>query len=212
MSAWFRNMPRLAGALIILASALGPASSQQNPGPWESDEGYHQNPGPQGPEVGPSRRQLWLLPIPGERLLMHAAVLRPPGPGPFPLAVINHGSIQSQEIRQTYELREYPLVSQWFLDRGYAVVLPLRPGHGETGGPYFEDQGRCDTPDYSRAGRRTADSIEAALAYMKAQPFVRRSGIVVVGHSAGGWGALALASRNPRAVEAVINFAGGRGA
>src|SRR5262249_34325417 len=121
-------------------------------------------------------------------------------------------SIQSQEIRQTYELREYPLVSQWFLDRGYAVVLPLRPGHGETGGPYFEDQGRCDTPDYSRAGRRTADSIEAALAYMKAQPFVRRSGIVGVGHSAGGWGALALASRTPRAVEAVINFAGGRGA
>jgi dienelactone hydrolase len=204
-------LPRLAGALIILASALGPASSQQNPGAQESEDGYHQNPGPQEPEAGPSRRQLWLLPIPGERLLMHAIVLRPPGPGPFPLAVINHGSIQSAEIRERYPLREYPIASQWFLDRGYAVVLPLRPGHGETGGPYFEDQGRCDSPDYSRAGLRTADSIEAALTYMRAQPFVRSSGIVVAGHSAGGWGALALASRNTDAVQAVINFAGGRG-
>jgi pimeloyl-ACP methyl ester carboxylesterase len=33
----------------------------------------------------------------------------------------------------------------------------------------------------------------------------------VVGQSAGGWGALALASLNPDAVKAVINFAGGRG-
>src|SRR5262249_19452635 len=183
-------LPCLAGALIILAAALNPASAQLNPGLLESDAGFQQNPGPQEPEAGASRRQLWLLPIPGERLLMRPIVLRPPGPGPFPLAVINHGSIQSQEIREKYPLREYPVASQWFLDRGYAVVLPLRPGHGETGGPYFEDQGRCDNPDYSRAGLRTADSIEAALTYMQAQPFVRSSGIVVVGHSAGGWGAL----------------------
>ena len=35
--------------------------------------------------------------------------------------------------------------------------------------------------------------------------------MIVAGQSAGGWGALALASRNPRNVKAVINFAGGRG-
>jgi dienelactone hydrolase len=168
-------------------------------------------PGPQGAEGGASRQQLWLLPIPGERLLMHATVMRPAGPGPFPLAVINHGSIQSADVREKYGMPEYPIASQWFLDRGYAVVLPQRPGHGATGGPYFEDQGLCESPDYRQAGLRTADSIEAAIDYMTAQPFVRRSGVVVVGQSAGGWGALALASRNPRTVTAVVNFAGGRG-
>jgi dienelactone hydrolase len=35
--------------------------------------------------------------------------------------------------------------------------------------------------------------------------------VVVVGQSAGAWGALALAGRNPAGVRAVINFAGGRG-
>jgi len=188
----------VAGILMTLASTPGPAVAQEVPGP-------------QGPESGASRRQPWLLPIPGERLLMHAIVMRPPGPGPFPLAVINHGSIQAAQMREKYPLREYPILSQWLLARGYAVVLPLRPGHGETGGPYFEDQGRCDRPDYRQAGVRTADSIEATITYMTAQPFVRDSGVVVAGHSAGGWGALALASRNPEAIQAVINLAGGRG-
>ena len=34
---------------------------------------------------------------------------------------------------------------------------------------------------------------------------------MVIGNSAGGWGALALASQNPPSVAAVVNFAGGRG-
>ena len=37
------------------------------------------------------------------------------------------------------------------------------------------------------------------------------SRVIVVGHSAGGFGSLALASLNPPGVVAVINFAGGRG-
>jgi pimeloyl-ACP methyl ester carboxylesterase len=105
----------------------------------------------------------------------------------------------------------YVLAAQWLLDRGFAVVLPLRPGHGETAGPYFEDQGRCDDPDYLQAGLRTAESIAAAIDYLSAQPFVRKSGVLVLGQSAGGWGGIALASRNPAAVRAVIAFAGGRG-
>jgi dienelactone hydrolase len=43
-----------------------------------------------------------------------------------------------------------------------------------------------------------------------AQPFVCKSGAIVVGHPAGGWDALALASRNPTMVTEVINFACGR--
>jgi dienelactone hydrolase len=191
-------------SLVVLLLAVAPSAAVY-------DENPQGPPGPQGPEEGATRRQLWLIPIPGERLLMHAYVMRPPGDRPFPLVVINHGSVQYGEARSQYPMPDYPLVSQWFLDRGYAVVLPQRPGHGETGGPYFEDQGSCDDADYKQAGLRTADSIAATVDYMTAQPFVRKTGVVVVGQSAGGWGALALASRNPPAVQAVINFAGGRG-
>ena len=57
----------------------------------------------------------------------------------------------------------------------------------------------------------TADSIAAALTFMRGQTFVRPNGTVIVGHSAGGWGALALAGQNPPGVAAIIAFAPGRG-
>ena len=85
------------------------------------------------------------------------------------------------------------------------------PGHGATGGKYLEDQGGCDEADYSRSGRATADEIAAALDYLRGQPFIRPDGAVVVGHSAGGWGALALAGEDPKAIAAIIVFAPGRG-
>jgi dienelactone hydrolase len=166
--------------------------------------------GPQGPAQGVWREQPWLIPIPDQNLLMHAKVLRPPDEGPFPLVVINHGSTQNSLRRAGFPMPEFRLASQWFLERGYAVVLPLRPGHGLTGGPYFEDQGRCESADYRHAGLAAADSIAAAIDYMAAQPFVRAPDVVVVGESAGGWGAIALSGRRPD-VRAAINFAGGRG-
>jgi pimeloyl-ACP methyl ester carboxylesterase len=46
---------------------------------------------------------------------------------------------------------------------------------------------------------------------MRGQSFIRKDGAVIVGHSAGGWGALALASEDPKAIAAMIAFAPGRG-
>jgi dienelactone hydrolase len=47
---------------------------------------------------------------------------------------------------------------------------------------------------------------------MQNQDFIDPERVVVVVISTGGWGALALASRNPHGVRLVVNFAGGRGA
>jgi dienelactone hydrolase len=152
-----------------------------------------------------------LIPLPNLGISMHTAIVRPAGAGPFPLALINHASTESAERRALLPEPSYAALTTWFVKRGYLVALPQRPGHGPTGGPYLEDQGGCDDADYARAGRGGAASIEAALAGMFARADVRKTGALVVGHSAGGWGALALASRNPRGVAAIINFAGGRG-
>jgi dienelactone hydrolase len=163
------------------------------------------------PGDGRASSQDILIPLPGEQLRMHVTVLQPPGQGPFPLALINHGSSESSVERAEFPPPQYPVLSKWLLDRGYVVALPQRPGHGATGGPYFEDQGRCESPDYVKAGLATAASIQAAIEYLTAEPYVRKTEVLVLGQSAGGWGALALASRNPAMVRAVVNLAGGRG-
>jgi dienelactone hydrolase len=106
---------------------------------------------------------------------------------------------------------EYRALAAWLVARGFAVLVPERPGHGATGGRYLEDQGGCDEADYAKAGHATADSIAAVLDFMRGQSFVRQDGAVIVGHSAGAWGALALAGRNPPGVSAIIAFAPGRG-
>lgn len=155
--------------------------------------------------------QSWILPSQQAGVTMRATLFRPSGAGPFPLVVINHGSSESAEQRAKYPAPSYPIMSRFFLQRGYAVLIPQRPGHGETGGPYLEDQGPCASVDYGKAGAATAASIDAAIGYVTAQHFIRKTPVIVVGESAGGFGALALASRNPRNVRAVINFGGGRG-
>jgi dienelactone hydrolase len=170
-------------------------------------------PGPQGQEESPLRKQLWLVPSQDKSVMMRTVIFRPAGAGPFPLVIINHGSVQSEDQRA--KMRPLFLAaSEFFVDRGYAVAVPARPGHGETGGPYLETNsadGSCAHADYRASGLVTADSIQAAIDYLERQSFVKKGHVIVVGQSAGGWGALALASRNPRDVKAIINFAGGRG-
>ncbi|MGY4499587.1 dienelactone hydrolase [Bradyrhizobium sp. GM24.11] len=45
----------------------------------------------------------------------------------------------------------------------------------------------------------------------KKQNFIRKDAAVVIGHSAGGWGALALANADPKKIFAITVFAPGRG-
>lgn len=201
----FGRLARSLAVGLALAAPVAQAEPPQ-PGPEAGPQA-----GPQNAEQGPWRRQSWLIPAPVPDLMMHATVLRPAGAGPFPLMVMNHGSTQSAERRGEMAPPGYAAVAHWFVRRGYAVVLPQRPGHGQTGGPYLEDQNGCDDADFLAAGRGAAASIQATLAYMSAQPFVRRTGTVVVGQSAGGWGALAVAAEAPSGLRAVVNFAGGRG-
>jgi dienelactone hydrolase len=167
--------------------------------------------GAQAGEGEPDRRQQWLTPSPDPAIAAHAILFRPPGEGPFPLAIVAHATSQNVLRRAQMPQPDYRALAAWLVARGFAVLVPERPGHGATGGRYLEDQGGCDEADYAKAGRATADSIATALDFMRGQSFVRQDGVVIVGHSAGAWGALALAGRNPQCVSAIIAFAPGRG-
>jgi dienelactone hydrolase len=167
--------------------------------------------GAQGAEAEPGRMQQWLVPSPDPDTPAHALLFRPPGDGPFPLALIAHASTQNVLRRAQMPQPEYRALAAWLVGRGFAVLVPERLGHGATGGRYLEDQGGCDEANYARAGHATADSIATALGYISGQSFVRQDGTVILGHSAGAWGALALAGENPPGVAAIIALAPGRG-
>ena len=167
--------------------------------------------GAQGAETGPNRMQQWLVPSPDPDVAARALLYRPAGEGPFRLAVIAHASTENAIRRAQMPQPEYRALAAFLVARGFAVLVPERAGHGLTGGRYLEDQGGCDEANYSRSGYATADEISAALGYLRGQSFIRQDGAVIVGHSAGGWGALAMAGGNSPGVSAIIAFAPGRG-
>src|SRR5438477_7904297 len=167
--------------------------------------------GAQGPEGEPFRRQQWRVPSLDTDIAAHALLFRPTGAGPFRLAVIAHATTQNVLRRAQMPQPEYRALAAFLVARGFAVLVPERLGHGATGGKYLEDQGGCDDADYAHAARATAEQVALPLEFLRAQSFIRKDGAVVLGHSAGGWGALALAGEDPSRVSAIIAFAPGRG-
>lgn len=152
------------------------------------------------------------IPVPGTGQALAARLCRPAGDGPATLVAIAHGSPADGAARPGMALHDCDdEAARWFLSRGYAVVFALRRGYGATGGPWAENYGSCDSPDFVRAGLETARDIDATVVSATALPGIRRSGAVMVGQSAGGWGTLAYDSRPHRKVAAMVVMAGGRG-
>jgi dienelactone hydrolase len=189
---------RLLNILVLLALLTAPVCAQVTFGS-------------SGAEGDPFRRQQWRVPSPDTDIAAHALLFRPPGAGPFRLAVIEHASTQNALRRAQMPQPEYRALAAFLVARGFAVLVPERLGHGATGGRYVEDQGGCDEADYVRSGRATADEISLALEDLRKQDFIRKDAAIVIGHSAGGWGALALANADPKAISAIIAIAPGRG-
>jgi len=123
-------------------------------------------PGPVDVEGTQSRRQLWLIPSTDPSVLMRTTVFRPPGDGPFPLVVMNHGTTQNPVQRQYFPILEFEAAALWFAKQGFVVAAPQRPGHGETGGVFLEDQANCVPSDFLNAGRAGAANIQSAIDYM----------------------------------------------
>ena len=141
-----------------------------------------------------------------------ARVFRPAGEGPFPLVVINHGTPSGDLARlRAAELTSLDRPARWFAEHGFIVLTMLRPGFGPSDGPFMERSTPCANRDYVRDAHQTADVEAAIIDSAKALPGVDARRVVVVGHSAGGFGAVALADAPPPGVLGVISFAGGKG-
>ena len=162
-----------------------------------------------------ARDQLILVPVTGADgnvAEMRTRLCRPAGDTPAGLVVINHGSPPDAAVRPRMRPGSCGQeAAQWFLGRGYAVAMPLRRGYGATGGDYAESIGPCLSVDFVHAGLETARDIDAAVDALTRLPFLRPDGVVIVGQSAGGWGAIAYDSLLHPKVAAFVVMAGGRG-
>lgn len=148
--------------------------------------------------------QIVMIPKPGTlgTLELETTVYRPPGDGPFPLAVINHGKALG-DTRMQPRYRPISAV-RYFLERGYVVAVPMRQGFSNSTGAY-PDSG-CNV---ERNGRVQARDVAAALDYLTALSYVDKARVVVLGQSHGGLTTLAFGEASYPGVKGLVNFAGG---
>ena len=69
-----------------------------------------------------------------EAIAMKALLYKPEGKGPFQAVLYSHGRAAKPEERLAFKTPINPVHAKFWLDRGIAVLAPIRPGYGITGG------------------------------------------------------------------------------
>lgn len=164
-------------------------------------------------------QELSMLPVNvgGESVRLAVRIYKPATSGRVPTIVFNHGSSGSGRDPTSFARPvDYPTLAQFFVQRGWAVVMPARRGRGGSEGLYDEGFGpdrtlgyTCDATLSIRGFERALRDIEAAMDAILTMPFVDRDRVVIGGQSRGGILSIAYAGRHHVQVKGVINFAGG---
>ena len=141
--------------------------------------------------------------IPLFTLELETTVYKPPGAGPFPLVVINHGKASGPTGLQPRYTPGW--AARYFIERGYVVFVPMRTGFSKSTGGYVG--GGCNIESN---GLVQAEDVAATIAHAHTLSYVERTQTLVVGQSHGGWTTLAYGAANPDpSVKGLVNFAGG---
>jgi dienelactone hydrolase len=133
---------------------------------------------------------------------LETTVFKPEGDGPFPVVIINHGKNLGNNRLQG---RERAIVAtRQFLQRGYAVVLPMRQGFSKSGGAAVGEG--CNI---AGNGEAQADDVHAVMKWVVQQSWVDAQKMIMLGQSHGGLTTLAYAQDPYPGIKFVVNFAGG---
>jgi dienelactone hydrolase len=144
----------------------------------------------------------------GQRITLEATLYRPPGDGPHAVLLFNHGSTGGGTVAPSVTLRPRRQ-AQFFVERGFAVLAPMRRGRGASQGTSAEYEGTCDAEILGAGLARAIEDVDAAMAYLRAQAWADPERVLVAGQSRGGILSVAYAAKRPDTVRGVINFAGG---
>ena len=185
-------------AAIVLAASVAPAIVAQ--------------PSRTGPEI---------VVVRSGTATLHAQLWRPPGRGPFPAILLNHGSGRTPE--ELSRLGPYENQSETlgplFARHGYVLLFPFRRGVGPSA-----DQGEnavnLMNREFAARGQdarnalqlqllehRELDDASEALNFLRHRPDVDANRIAVVAHSFGGSLTILQAAKE-RDLRAVVIFSG----
>lgn len=158
------------------------------------------------------REEVHRVDVPGTAAAIVMTSYRPRGHGPFPWIVLSHGTAVSPEANRAIARYRNPNVVRQWVQRGYAVLAPVRRGYGASGGPSLSDSyGGCANADFEGAAEQAAKDLLAAIGWAKTQPDLDAARWLLVGQSAGGFASIYTASKQPAGLAAVLAFAPGRG-
>jgi poly(3-hydroxybutyrate) depolymerase len=152
----------------------------------------------------------------GKPVGLEVVIHNPPGDGPFPLLVMNHGSTgEGTDPALFSETFSNPAFAEIFVEKGYMVAFPQRRGRGKSEGLYDEgfnidrNQGYTCDPEQALPGAdRALSDIAAAVEVLRQRPDVARQPILMAGISRGGILSIAYAGMHPREIAGVINWVG----
>lgn len=158
------------------------------------------------------REAVHRLPVAGTEASIVVTSYRPRGAGPFPWIVLSHGTAVTPEANRAIgRYRSLSPIREW-VKRGYAVVVPVRRGYGESGGAKLaDDYGGCRKADFRRAGEAAALDLLATVDWARTQRDLDARRWLLVGQSSGGFASIYAASKRPDGLLAVLAFAPGRG-
>jgi dienelactone hydrolase len=149
------------------------------------------------------REEVLIVKKPGLFTLdLETTFYRPPGDGPHPLVIINHGKAPGDPRFQARA--RYAVAAREFVQRGYAVAIPMRQGFSKSSGAYIG--GGCNV---GSNGVAQAEDVKQTLEHFAARPDIDAKRVVVLGQSHGGLTTLALGTLGLPNVAGLVNFAGG---
>jgi dienelactone hydrolase len=127
-----------------------------------------------------------------------------------PYLLFSHGRGTDQE-RTSFGRSSEKKNSEYFVSKGFAVILPTRIGYGVSGGPDADYSGACGNKNYLEARKVGIDQSKQVLNHVFDFSYIDRTKGIVVGQSVGGFTTIGLSAENISGLKGAINFAGGDG-
>lgn len=165
-----------------------------------------------------------LVKIPSGKFTIYGALWKPEGNGPFPAMIYNHGSDPRVALVAGAQ-KGYGNLGPFYVKHGFVFLIPLRRGHEfgfnlkaicKSDGALFGDRVNSQVGQGADSHKRNMEfihqqevdnlDVEAAVDWLKQQPFVDPNKLVMSGISFGGI-QTTLAAEKGMGVKAFIPFA-----
>ena len=129
----------------------------------------------------------------------------------MPYIFFSHGRPGSDQERAKFGRASENRISEYFVSKGFVVILPTRVGYGVSGGNDAEFSGSCSNKNYLESNRVIVEQSKQVLNQVLSLNYIEANRGIIIGQSVGGFATIALSAENISGVKGAINFAGGNG-